>query len=310
MQISSGTIATNGVELFYEARGPESGEPVVFIMGLSAQMVFWPEQLLNALAEQGYRVIRFDNRDVGKSTRFRSPITHSPMGAMARYFVGLPIRTEYTLHDMVRDTIGLIDALGYDRVHLVGASMGGMISQLLSIHYPQRVRSLTSIMSSPNSRLVPPPKLEALKTLVGPRVRIENVEQYIEFGKQMMRKLGGGLPQADEVMEAMFRQSWERGLHPRGIRQQFMAIMATGSFRRDLKKIQAPATVIHGSNDPLIRPLGGKLSARNIPGARLRLIRGMGHDFPAATMDEIADAILETVRRAEPLPAADAQALA
>lgn len=297
MQITTGTVNTNGVELFYEARGPEHGEPVVFVMGLSAQMVFWPEYLLNILAGNGYRVIRFDNRDVGMSTHLRVPVTHSPVAAMARYFSGLPVRVHYTLHDMVRDTLGLLDALGHDSAHFVGASMGGMISQLTAIHHPERVRSLVSIMSSPNSRLVPPPKPQALKTLVGPRVRIENVDQYIAFGKDMMRKLGGTLPQDETEIEDMFRQSWTRGLHPRGIRQQFMAIMGTGSFRRDLAKVRAPATVIHGASDPLIPLAGGKLSARNIPGARLHVIRGMGHDLPRVAQDEIAESILETLTR-------------
>ncbi|MDF1782460.1 MAG: alpha/beta hydrolase [Alcanivoracaceae bacterium] len=308
MQITSGKIPSNGVELFYEERGPQDGEPILFVMGLSAQMVFWPEKILNALAEQGYRVIRFDNRDVGMSTRFRSPITHNPAGAMFRYFVGMPIRVQYTLHDMVSDTVGLLDALNIPKVHLVGASMGGMISQLLAIHHPDRVLSLTSIMSSPNSRMVPPPKMAALKTLVGPRVKIENVEQYVSFGKQMMAKLGGVLPQADEDMDAMFRQSWTRGLHPRGIRQQFMAIMATGSFRRDLHRIKAPTTIIHGASDPLIRPVGGKMSAKYIRDSRLHLIKGMGHDFPAAVMDEIKDSILETVKRGAMQPQGQAVA--
>lgn len=297
MQITSGKIQTNGIELFYEARGPEAGEPILFVMGLSAQMVFWPEALLNALAELGYRVIRFDNRDVGLSTKFKAPVTHGPVEAMLRYWFGLPLKVQYTLHDMVRDTIGLIDGLGYERVHLVGASMGGMISQLAAIHYPDRVLSLTSIMSSPNSRLLPPPKPAALKTLVGPRIRIENVDQYVVFGKQMMQRLGGVLAQADEVMEAMFRQSWERGLHPRGIRQQFFAILAAGSFRRELCRIKAPTTIIHGDSDPLIRPAGGRMSAKHIAGARLHMIRGMGHDFPQAVINDIAESIVETVTR-------------
>ena len=143
MTLTTGTIQSNGIELFYEARGPEAGEPVVFVMGLSAQMVFWPEPLLDALAERGYRVIRFDNRDVGLSTKLRAPATHAPGAAVARYFFGLPVRAAYTLHDMVADTVGLLDGLGIDRAHMVGASMGGMISKLMSARRPERVRSLT-----------------------------------------------------------------------------------------------------------------------------------------------------------------------
>lgn len=299
MTLTSGTIQSNGIELFYEARGPESGEPVVFVMGLSAQMVFWPEPLLDTLAERGYRVIRFDNRDVGLSTKLRAPATHGPAAAVARYFFGLPVRSAYTLHDMVNDTVGLLDGLGIDRAHMVGASMGGMISQLMSARRPERVRSLTSIMSSPNTRWpLAPPKPAALKTLVGPNVKIENVDQFVTFGKQMMRTLGGSLKTSDTLAEQMFRQSWERGLHPRGVRQQFMAIMATGPFRHELKKVRVPATVIHGSEDPLIRPASGRESARAIPGARFELIRGMGHDLPDAVLPRIADLIEQTARRA------------
>jgi pimeloyl-ACP methyl ester carboxylesterase len=153
--MESGKIATNGVELCFDTRGPADGEPLVFIMGLSAQMVFWPEPLLDDLAGRGYRVIRFDNRDIGHSTLLREKIPHSPWGAMTRFMLGLPVQAPYTLHDMVADTEGLLDELGHDSVHLVGASMGGMISQLMAGTRPERVRSLTSIMSSNNGRFLP-----------------------------------------------------------------------------------------------------------------------------------------------------------
>ena len=159
--MQSGTVASNGIELFYESRGPENGEAIVFVMGLSAQMVFWPESLLDSLVERGYRVIRFDNRDVGKSSRIRRRLKHGPLTAIMRGYIGLSVDAPYTLHDMVDDTVGLLDALGIDKAHLVGASMGGMISQLMAGKYPERVLSLSSIMSSNNSRLVPPPKPEA-----------------------------------------------------------------------------------------------------------------------------------------------------
>lgn len=297
MQVDTGTVASNGIELFYESRGPVNGEPLLFIMGLSAQMVFWPEPLLNELADQGYRVIRFDNRDVGKSTRIRGRIPHATPVTMARFFAGLPIKAPYTLHDMVADTVGLMDALGIGRAHLVGASMGGMIGQLLAATHPERVASLTSIMSSTNSRWMPPPAPSALKTLVGPRARIETVDEYIQHGLRTWRILGGTLPQGDELLADMFRQSWERGLYPRGILQQFTGIMATGGFGRLLRRVEAPTTVIHGSHDPLIRPAGGKFSARAIPGAQLEIIRGMGHDLPEVVLPQIAGLIRDNARR-------------
>ncbi|EKF75972.1 alpha/beta hydrolase [Alcanivorax hongdengensis A-11-3] len=297
--MQSGTIASNGIELFYESRGPENGEPVVFVMGLSAQMVFWPDVLLDELAEQGYRVIRFDNRDVGKSTRIRKRFKQGPMGAIVRSMLRMKVESAYTLHDMVADTVGLLDGLGIDKAHLVGASMGGMISQLTAATHPDRVLSLTSIMSSTNSPLLPPPKPAALKTLVAPRVKIETEEQFIEFGLAMMAKLGGTLPQGTEELTEMYRQSWARGINPRGIRNQFMAIMATGNFTRQLKQVRCPTTVIHGGADPLIRPAGGRASARAIRGAHLSIIPGMGHDFPPSVIDRIATLIVENVQRAQ-----------
>lgn len=296
--METGRIATNGVELCYDMRGPRDGEPVVFIMGLAAQMVFWPEPLLDDLAERGYRVIRFDNRDIGLSTRLREPLHHSPWGAMLRFLLGLPVRSSYTLHDMVADTEGLLDSLDVDSAHVVGASMGGMIGQLMAGTRAHRVRSLTSIMSSNNGRFLPPPKIAALKTLVGPREQIHTVNEYIDFGFDMMRRIGGTLEQGEDMLREQFRQSWERGMHPRGVLQQFMAIMGTGPLTPWLKQVQSPTTVIHGRADPLIRPAGGKASARHIPGARLELLDGMGHDFPASLLPRIAELIDETVTAA------------
>ena len=306
MEVTSGTVKSNGIELFYDERGPAQGEPIVFVMGLAAQMVFWPEPLLDDLAGRGYRVIRFDNRDVGLSSRLRAPLRHSPMGLMGRYMAGMPIAAPYTLHDMVADTTGLLDALGLERAHLVGASMGGMISQLMAAHRPERVASLTSIMSSPNSRLLPPPKPAAMKTLVGPRVAINTVDEYVDHGMRVWRVIGGTLNQGDELLEQIFRQAFERGLYPRGVLQQFTGIMATGGFARDLRKVSAPTTVIHGSHDPLIRLAGGKATARAVRGARLEVIRGMGHDLPQQALPQIADLIHDTALRG---PAA-AEALA
>jgi pimeloyl-ACP methyl ester carboxylesterase len=292
--MQTGMVKTNGVELCYETRGPEDGTPVVFVMGLSAQMVFWPEPLLDHVADAGYRVIRFDNRDIGKSSLLREKIAHSPFGAMGRFFAGLPIKAPYTLHDMVADTVGLVDALGHERVHLVGASMGGMISQLMAARHPDRVLSLTSIMSSNNGRWLPPPRLQAIQSLVGPRKPIRDQDEYIEFGFDMMRRIGGKLPQGEQLLREQFARSWERGLHPRGVLQQFMAIMATGPLTPWLKQIQCPTTVIHGAEDPLIRPAGGRASARHIANARLEIIPGMGHDLPESLLPTLGELIRET----------------
>ncbi|ASK35449.1 alpha/beta fold hydrolase [Alloalcanivorax mobilis] len=296
--MATGTVHTNGIELFYETRGPEQGEPVVFIMGLSAQLVFWPEALLDALANRGYRVIAFDNRDAGKSTLIRKPFRYGPLMAMLRYMAGMKVDAPYTLDDLVADTVGLMDALGIDKAHLVGASMGGMIAQLTAATHPQRVLSLTSIMSSNNSPFLPPPRPAALKTLVAPRVKIETVEQYVAFGLTMMTTIGGTLDPGREELEQMFRRSWERGLNPRGIRNQFMAILATGNLSKRLKRVHCPTQIIHGGSDPLIRPAGGRASAKAIRGARLAIIDGMGHDLPPSIVPRVADLIAANAERA------------
>ena len=296
MSIESGKVRSNGIELFYDARGPKDGQPLVFIMGLSAQMVFWPEPLVNQLAEQGYRVIRFDNRDVGLSTRIQGGRLLKPGALISRSFLGMKIPAPYTLHDMVADTVGLLDALDIERAHLVGASMGGMIGQLTASRHHDRVSSLTSIMSGTNSRWLPPPKPSALKALVAPGAKIKGEEDFIAFGLNMMKAMGGTLPQGDELTRQMFRESWQRGVYPRGVRQQFTAVLATGDLTPHVKKIQCPTTVIHGSHDPLIRPAGGKASARHIPNARLEIIKGMGHDLPEPVLPRIAELIADTAR--------------
>ncbi len=302
MKVESGTVESNGIELCYEARGPVDGEPVLFVMGLSAQMVFWPEPLLERMVEQGFRVIRFDNRDVGKSTHIKGGKLPGPGALVTRAMLGLPIDAPYSLHDMVADSTGLLDALEIDSAHWVGASMGGMISQLAAATHPERVRSLTSIMSSTNSRWLPPPRPSALKTLMAPRVRIRDEEDFVQFGRQMVRTLGGPMLQSEALTEEIFRRSWRRGIYPRGIRQQFMAVLATGNIGGHLRQIRCPATVIHGTHDPLVRPAGGRASARRIPDARLSMIRRMGHDLPEEALPRIAELITETAHRARSRP--------
>mgnify|MGYP001159201018 FL=1 len=300
LTVTSATVTLpNGISLAYDERGAKDAPVVLFIMGLSAQMVFWPEPLLNAVAEQGFRVVRFDNRDVGHSTKIRGKLHYGAFHAIARAYVGLDIKPPYTLHDMVEDTVGLLDELDIKKAHLVGASMGGMISQLMAGKYPERVASLTSIMSSSNHRFLPPPKFAALKTLVGPRVRIETEEEYVAHGKALMKIIGGNLPQGDALLEQMFGESWQRGLYPRGILQQFLGVLATGDLRPYLRKITCPTRVIHGTKDPLLRPACGKSSAKNIKGAKLSLLKGMGHDLPESLLPTVAQLIVDNAREGE-----------
>lgn len=286
---------SNDIKLCYQEFGPQDGEPLVFIMGLGAQMVFWPVPLLQDLANRGFRVIRFDNRDIGKSERFRWSIKSNALTAMARYTARLSVPAEYTLHDMVKDTVGLLDFLNIDKATLIGASMGGMIAQLTAATYPERVKSLVSIMSGTNNPWALPPKPSAMKALIGPKKPAQNVDEYITLGNNTLKYIGGSLPQG-ELLNEILRASWERGIYLRGIKQQFMAIMATGDFAKRLKAVRCPTTVIHGASDPLLRPSNGKASAKAIKGAKLHLIKGMGHDLPPAVLPEIADLIEQTAK--------------
>jgi len=299
-EIKTATVVThNGITLAYDERGDKDAPVVLFVMGLSAQMVFWPEPLLNAVAEQGFRVIRFDNRDVGHSTKIRGHIRYSPNVAIARAFLGFDIKPPYTLHDMVDDTVNLLDELDIEQAHVVGASMGGMICQLLAGKFPDRVLSFTSIMSSSNHRFLPPPSFAALRTLVGPRVKITTEEEYVAHGKKMMRVIGGTLDQDSPLTEQLFADSWQRGLYPRGILQQFLAVLATGDLRPYLRKVTCPTRVIHGSKDPLLRPACGRSVAKNIRGAKLSILQGMGHDLPESLLLEISQLIVANAREAE-----------
>lgn len=286
----------NGIELCYQQFGPRDGEPLLFIMGLGAQMVFWPLALIEQLADKGYRVIRFDNRDIGHSGKVKSQIKQKTLPSMLRYLARLPVTSAYTLHDMAADTIALLDHLNIERAHLVGASMGGMIAQLTAADYPERVSSLTSIMSNTNSPWLPPSKPSAMLALVGPKKLAQTEAEAVLMGRELLRRIGGTLPQGEQL-DHILATSFKRGVYPRGIKQQFMAILATGDLSRRLKTIDCPTSVIHGAADPLLRPAGAHASARAIKGAKLHLIKGMGHDLPPAVLDEVATLITENIQR-------------
>lgn len=283
----------NGIEICYQSFGPDNGEPLLLIMGLSAQMVFWPIPLIDDLVNRGYRVIRFDNRDIGHSEKIRSSIRNSALGSMLRYLARMKVEAAYTLHDMVDDTLGLLDHLKIEKAHVVGASMGGMIAQLMAANHPERVKSLTSIMSNTNSPWLPPSKPKAMWSLIGPRDLPKTRDEQIRMGRETLASIGGTHPQG-ELLDTIMGETWDRGIYPRGVKQQFMAILATGDFTRELRKVRCPATILHGAVDPLLRPAGGKASAKAIKGAKLHLIDGMGHDLPPAVLPQVAELIHQT----------------
>lgn len=288
-------IATNGIELAYEDRG--EGPPVLLIMGIGAQMILWPDGFVDALLARGLRVIRFDNRDVGESTWLDHLGVPSVSGMTAKAMMGLKVRAPYTLWDMALDTVGLLDGLGLPRAHVVGASMGGMIAQCLAIRHADRVQSLTSIMSTTGSRRHFRPQPRAVSALLGtrPATREGAMDYFVGFTRAMA---GTGYPVDEAAARELAGRAFDRGNHPQGFLRQWAAILASGSRRRMLEDVRTPSLVIHGSDDPLLIPEGGRATARAIPGARLDMIEGMGHSLPAGVWPRIADGIARHVAEA------------
>jgi pimeloyl-ACP methyl ester carboxylesterase len=251
------------------------------------QMIGWDEEFYMALATRGYWVIRFDNRDVGLSTRFNEAGVPNILALMQ----GEAIQTPYSLGDMADDTVGLLDALEIDSAHVVGVSMGGMIAQMITIHHPDRVRTLTSIMSSTGDPGLPPPKPEAAAILVTP-VSTDRAS-YIEQTVLTWRVLNGPvLPFDEERTRERAGRFFDRGLSPVGVARQLAAILASGSRKEALKTVTTPTLVVHGDADPLVPVEGGIDTADTIPGAELMIIEGMGHDLPPSVAPQVIEAIV------------------
>ena len=280
----------NGIEICYEVFGDAGSEPMLLIMGLGAQMIHWDDDFCWQLAARGFRVIRFDNRDIGKSSKLTGGKRLTPVELLKLRFLKIPVAAPYKLRDMAEDVIGLMDVLGIHSAHLVGASMGGMIAQELAISFPQRVRSLTSIMSTTGNPKVPPPTREAAAVLMAPPPATK--EEYLERFAQTWKILRvGSFPQDEALDRARAERTYARGLNPAGVGRQFRAILASGSRKQRLASVKAPTLVIHGTVDPLVRPEAGKDTAASIPGAKLLMIEGMGHALPIPMWPEIIDAI-------------------
>jgi pimeloyl-ACP methyl ester carboxylesterase len=283
----------NGIELAYQEMGDPDGEPLLLIMGLATQMIAWEEGFCELLAERGFRVVRFDNRDIGHSAKIDSAGVSSRLDVM----LGRRASAPYFLRDMAADTIGLIDHLGIDSAHLVGASMGGMIAQTVAIEHPERVRSLVSMLSTTGSRWVGLPSRKAMAVLLGPPPR--NREEAIERAIRTFRVIGSpGYPLDEERLRDVAARSWERGHSAAGVFRQLHAIGASGDRTEALRRLDVPTVVIHGNRDPLVRPAGGRATARAIPGAKLRMIEGMGHDLPRDLWPTFVEEIAANAERA------------
>ena len=278
----------------YESLGDPRHPAIVLIMGLGMQLMAWPDAFCNELVARGYRVVRFDNRDCGLSGRAPGKKRTNLLLAMAASALGLPVRTPYALEDMAGDAIGLMDRLGLQQAHIVGASMGGMIAQVLAARFPQRVLSLTSIMSSSGYRKVSKPTKPARKVLLSRPTDPKDPESVIEYMVEMFGVIGSpAYPSSKDELRSRIGRSVRRAYEPAGTARQLLAIIASGDRRKLLRTITAPTLVIHGADDPLVPLAAGRDTAQNIPGASLMVIEGMGHDFPEALMPRLAQAIAD-----------------
>ncbi len=284
--------AVNGIELAYQEMGEPEGEPIVLIMGLGTQMIAWEPGFCAYLADAGYRVVRFDNRDIGHST-----VIDAPVPGTVPMLLGLHRGLAYTLDDMADDTAALIEHLGFDRAHVVGASQGGMIAQILGYRRPELVSSLGLIMTGAGKRVNSVPRLRALGVLLSrpPQER----EAFIDAVAKTFKVLGSpGYPPDDAKLRQMIAASYDRGHNPPGAARQLHAATTGGDRTRKLRTVEAPTVVIHGTKDPLVRPAAGRSVAAAIPDARLEMIEGMGHDLPEQLWERITRLLIENAGRA------------
>jgi pimeloyl-ACP methyl ester carboxylesterase len=280
----------NGIDLCYETFGEPSARPLLLVMGLGGPMIWWDDEFCEQLVERGFFVVRFDNRDCGRSTKMRG------RGSLPGAYV---LRSApYALTDMADDAVGLLDVLNIPAAHVVGASMGGMIAQTLAVHHPSRVRSLTSIMSTTGARFVGRPSLRAASMLLSRRP--DSRDSYLDLMVRTFRVIGSpGFPFDEPRMRNRAARTFDRGLNPGGTARQLAAIMSSRDRGPLLRRLRVPALVVHGSRDPLVHPSGGRATARAIPGAEFDLVPGMGHDMPREVWPRLIDGIVRTADRAE-----------
>ncbi len=287
------------LELCYETFGNPQDPALLLIMGLATQMIGWREELCAGLAARGFHVIRFDNRDVGRSTT----LSHIPPPTRWQLIRRDRSAAGYTLEDMADDAVGLLDHLQIETAHVAGASMGAMIAQTLAVHHPGRVRSLASIMGSTGARTSGQPRLQIARALMAPAP--DDRAGYVEHLVRTLTLIGSsGFGVDERDLRRFAERSYDRGRDPAAAGRHLAAILASGDRTRSLRKVTAPTVVIHGSADILVRPSGGRTTARAIRGARLVEIAGMGHDLPRAAWPRIIGAVAENAARADALPEA------
>jgi pimeloyl-ACP methyl ester carboxylesterase len=282
MEVRTGKARSGDLHLYYEDMGDPNDPAVLLIMGLGAQMLLWRTAFCEKLVAEGLRVIRYDNRDVGLSDRTQRRSSGQPlMTRLARSWLGLPSNASYKLEDMADDAAAVLDHLGIERAHIVGASMGGMIAQIFAARFPQRTRTLGVIFSSNNAAFLPPPGPRQLLALLKGPAPDSPREVIIDNAVRVGKIIGSPRYRAtEEQARAEAAEAYDRSYYPQGVARHFGAVLGSGSLVRYDRQITAPTVVIHGKADKLMRPSGGRAVARAIKGARLVLVDGMGHDLP------------------------------
>lgn len=296
-----GQVHANNLAIEVERHGDPSAPPVVLIMGLAAQLIFWPPAMIQALVDAGYQVITFDNRDVGLSEKLDHLGAPSPAFTMLSSLVGLgSFVAPYTLRDMARDTVSILDALEFDDAHLLGVSMGGMIGQIASARYGDRIRSFTSIMSSTNNRSLPRANSEVVRKIIEARTKARSRDELVSRSVEILQMIGTKDSGRDPAaLRQLVATGVDRCSYPAGVRRQIAAIIASGDLRRYAREIRVPTLIVHGDEDPLTNYKGSVDMAASVPGSRLEILEGMGHDLPPRFIDRINELVVEHVLGAD-----------
>ncbi len=290
-------LTSNGLQIEYDTFGEAGADPILLIMGLGTQMTAWSPDFCNALAARGHYVIRFDNRDIGLSTKFDGARAPGKWSYALNHFLHIPLKAPYSLEDMACDAAGVLAALGIDSAHIVGASMGGMIAQLMAVNHPQRVKSLTSIMSSSGNPRLPRPRADVLRHVFTSRPNTGDSKAMFEHLLKSVRLISSpAYPRSEAQWRELIGASVARSFYPQGFIRQMAAIVADGSRVRRLAAIDKPTLVIHGDADPLVPVECGIDTARHIKGARLEIIEGMGHDIPPQLVGRLTSLIADHAR--------------
>lgn len=287
-------------KIAYERHGKKGAPPVVFVMGLGGQLSMWPDKMVEAVTEAGYEAILFDNRDIGLSDKMDGQKAPNFIVQTLKHRLGLKSKAPYTLHDMARDTVGLLDHLEIEQAHLIGVSMGGMISQLVAANHPQRVSSLTAIMTTTGNPKLPGPSRDVIRSIIRRGPPPKTRDEAIDAGVRTFSVIG--TPTEDHATNGTrekIARSYDRSYYPQGLKRQTAAIIATGDFRSYLDRISAPTLVIHGTEDPLVSVQGGHDIVKHVRGARLSLMDGMGHDLAPPYIEKMNAEIIAHLATSE-----------